>query len=480
MSKYDYNAVVIGGGTAGLITANVIAQAKAKVALVERAKMGGDCLNTGCVPSKALISSAKFVKLTKRANEFGVRIDGEVSIDFPKMMDQVQGIIDFIAPIDSRERYTSLGCECFEDSAKILSPHSVQIGERVVTTANIVVATGASPMIPPIAGLDAIDYLHSENLWELRELPKRLLVLGSGPIGCELAQAFARLGSQVSVVSQDAILLPREDRDVSDHITQSFNEDKVELLLGANITGFSQTDDGSIMHYEVDGVSASLTFDKIIIAAGRKANTQNIGLEEVGVTLNADKTIAVDPYMRSNVSSIWACGDVAGPYQFTHMASHQAGYVAMNILARPFKRFAVDYSQVPWVTYTDPEVARVGYNETEASAKTIDFDVSIFSFEHQDRAITERENAGFAKVLTKKKSDKIVGVTIVGPRAGELLAEFNLAVKNGLGLKAILRTIHPYPTYAEVNSSVSNVWRKKSIPYHLLSFAEKYFRWKRG
>lgn len=480
MSKFDYNAVVIGGGTAGLITANVMAQAKAKVALVEKGKMGGDCLNTGCVPSKALISSAKFIKLLKRADEFGVTINGEISIDFPKMMDQVQGIVDFIAPIDSRDRYTSLGCECFEDTATILSPHSVQIGNKIVSTAHIVIATGASPMIPPISGLNTIDYLHSENLWGIRELPKRLLVLGSGPIGCELAQAFARLGSQVTIVSQAPTLLPREDKDVSDHITQAFKEDNIALLLAAKINQFEKTGNSSLMHYAINGVKSALAFDKVIIAAGRKANTENIGLENVGVKLNTNKTIAVDRFMRSNIASIWACGDVAGPYQFTHMASHQAGYVAMNILARPFKRFAVDYTQVPWVTYTDPEVARVGDNETEALAKAIPFDIATFSFEHQDRAITERENAGFIKVLTKKRSDKIIGVTIVGPHAGELLAEFNLAIKNGLGLKSILATIHPYPTYSEANSSVANIWRKKTIPHHLLGFAEKYFRWKRN
>lgn len=480
MSKYDFNAVVIGGGTAGLITSNVIAQSKAKVALVERGKMGGDCLNTGCVPSKALISSAKLMKLIARADDFGIKVDGNVSVDFGKVMNQIQDIIDYIAPIDSRERYTSLGCDCFEDTAKILSPHSVQIGEKVVSTAHIVVATGGSPLIPPILGIEKTRHYTSENLWELREQPKRLLVIGSGPIGCELVQSFSRLGSEVSVVSMDSTLLPREDPDVSAHLVESFARDKVNLILSAKINEFQTTDTGSVMVYEIDGTQYTHEFDELIVAAGRRPNSQGIGLEEVGVILNPNKSIKVNDYLRSNVKSIWACGDVAGPYQFTHMASHQAGYVAMNILATPFKRFAVDYSQVPWVTYTDPEVARVGYNETEAKAASIEFEVTTYPFDHQDRSVTERDNSGFVKVLTKPKSDQILGVTIVGPHAGELLAEFNIAVKNKLGLKGILKTIHPYPTYSEANMGVASAWRKKRIPDHLLGYAEKYFRWKRS
>lgn len=480
MKKYDYNAVVIGGGTAGLITANVLAQSKAKVALVEKGDMGGDCLNTGCVPSKALISSAKVMKLMKRSKEFGITLDSKPVVDFAQVMNQVQGIIDYIAPIDSRERYTDLGCDCFKETATILSPNSVRIGDNVVTTANIVIATGASPFIPPIPGLHELDYLDSDSLWKIRELPKRLLVIGSGPIGCELAQAFSRLGSEVTIISKDPRVLIREDKDVVEFIEQSLKDDNIKFISHANIKKFSSTKNSSSIHYDVDGSSSSLEFDKVLVATGRSANVRNIGLEEVGVTLNPNKTVKVDKYLRTNIPTIWACGDVAGPFQFTHMASHQAGYVAMNILARPFKKFAVDYSHIPWVTYTDPEIARAGYNQIEIEASSIAADITTFNFSHQDRAITERENKGLLKVITKKKSDKILGVTIAGPHAGELLAEFSLAMKHGLGLMAILATIHPYPTFSEANKSVAGQWRKKSIPYHLLKYAEKYFSWKRS
>jgi len=480
MKKYDYNAVVIGGGTAGLITANVLAQSKAKVALVERGDMGGDCLNTGCVPSKTLISSAKVMKLMKRSEKFGIKLDSEPILDFPKAMEQIQDVIDYIAPIDSRERYTELGCECFKETATITSPHKVLIGDKEVTTANIVIATGASPFIPPIPGLHDLDYLDSDSLWEIRELPKRLLVVGSGPIGCELSQAFARLGSQVTIISLDPHLLMREDKDVVEYIEKSFDGDNINVIGNASIKEFKSSENSSIVEYEVDGKVSSLEFDKVLVAAGRRANTSNIGLEKIGVELNPNKTIKVDKYLRSNVSNVWACGDVAGPFQFTHMASHQAGYVAMNIMTSPFKKFAVDYSHVPWVTYTDPEIARAGYNEMELAEKSIDAEITTFNFSHQDRAITERENRGLVKVVTQKKSDKILGVTIVGPHAGELLAEFNLAMKNGLGLKAILATIHPYPTFSEANRSVASEFRKKSIPHNLLKYAKKYFAWKRG
>jgi len=480
MKKYDYNAVVIGGGAAGLITSNVLAQSKVKVALVEKGEMGGDCLNTGCVPSKALISSAKVMKLMKRSEEFGIELSSKPTLNFSKAMDQVQDIIDYIAPIDSRERYTELGCECFEETATIISPNKVLIGDKEVTTANIVIATGASPFIPPIPGLKDLDYLDSDSLWKIRELPKRLLVIGSGPIGCELSQAFSRLGSEVTIISQDPHLLMREDSDVVEYIEKSFADDNINVISNASIKEFKSGDTGSIVEYEVDGKLLSLEFDKVLVAAGRKANTSNLGLENVGVELNPNKTIKVDKYLRSTVSNIWACGDVAGPYQFTHMASHQAGYVAMNIMARPFKKFAVDYSHVPWVTYTDPEIARAGYNEMELEENSIEAEITTFNFSHQDRAITERENRGLVKVITPKKSDKILGVTIVGPHAGELLAEFNLAMKNGLGLKAIMATIHPYPTFSEANRSVAGEWRKKYLPLHLLKYAKKYFDWKRS
>jgi dihydrolipoamide dehydrogenase len=480
MKKYDYNLIVIGGGTAGLITANVAAQAKAKVALVERHLMGGDCLNTGCVPSKALIASAKLVHHARRAEEFGIKISGPIEVDFPKVMGQVQSIIDYIAPIDSRERYRGLGCDCFEDNASIISRHEVKIGEKVFSTAHVVIASGATPIIPKVPGIEALKVLTSDNLWAIRTLPKRLLVVGSGPIGCELAQAFARLGSQVTMLTSSATILAREDADVAAHVQSVFVEEGIQLHLAAQMVRFSNIADGHRVEFKTGGELRSHDFDEVLVAVGRQANTQGLGLEGVGVALNNNGTVKVDAYQRTSVPNIWACGDVSGPYQFTHMAAHQAGYVAMNILASPLKKFAVDYSQVPWVTYTDPEIARVGLNECEAKEKNIAHEVTRFALSHQDRAITERENRGFIKVLTPPGSDRILGATIVGPHAGELLAEFNLAVKNKLGLKAILGTIHPYPTFAEANKSAASEWRKKSIPLNFLPYAQKYFAWRRG
>jgi pyruvate/2-oxoglutarate dehydrogenase complex dihydrolipoamide dehydrogenase (E3) component len=477
--KYDFNAVVIGGGTAGLISANIMAQSKARVALVERHAMGGDCLNTGCVPSKALISSAKVAWLARNAEKFGVRVEG-VSVDFPAVMDQVRGIIDYIAPIDSRERYTSLGCVCFESSATIVSPHEVMIGDQRVTTAHIVVASGASPMVPKIPGLDGLEYLHSDNLWSLRELPGRLLIVGSGPIGCELAQAFSRLGSQVTVISLDAVLLPREDPEVGRHMAEVFEAEKITLMLGSKISRFEQAGTGGRVVFERAEKAETLEFDRVLLAAGRVANTTGLGLEKLGVSLAKGGTIVVDRAMRTSVANIWACGDVSGPYQFTHMSAYQAGFVALNILASPFKTFKADYSQVPWVTYTDPEIAKVGINESEAKAQGIAYEATSISLSHLDRAVTERANHGFVKVLTVPKKGRILGVTIVGPHAGEMLAEFNIAVKNKLDLRAILNTIHPYPTFSEANRSVATAWRQKSIPVHLLGIAERYFRWRRS
>lgn len=480
MKKYDYNLIVIGGGTAGLITANVAAQAKAKVALIERHLMGGDCLNTGCVPSKALIASAKLVHRARHAADFGINIKGEIEIDFPKVMQQVQSIVDYIAPVDSRERYTALGCDCIEDSASLVSKNEVKVGSKILSAAHIVVATGATPIIPKVPGLEKIDVLTSDNLWSIRTLPKHLLVVGSGPIGCELAQAFARLGSAVTIVSASATILAREDPDVAAYAQSVFVKEGISLQLNAEMLRFTRDGEINRLEFKSDGQLGTLEFDRVLVAAGRSANTQGLGLERLNLEFNANDTLKLDKYQRTSVSNIWACGDVAGPYQFTHMAAHQAGYVAMNILGNPFKKFAVNYSQVPWVTYTDPEIARVGLNETEAAVKNTLVEVSKFDFSHQDRAITERENWGFVKVLTAPGSDRILGATIVGPHAGELLAEFNLAVKNKLGLKAILGTIHPYPTFSEANKSVATEWRKKSIPQRLLPIAQRYFAWKRG
>lgn len=480
MAKFDYNAVVIGGGTAGLISANILAQAKTKVALFEEHLMGGDCLNTGCVPSKALIASAKVMKHARESHKFGIKITGTVEADFPEIMRQIHRIIAYIAPIDSRERYRGLGVDCFEERARIVGPHQIQAADRLITAEHIVIASGASPIVPPIPGLSDMEPLHSNNLWDLKELPKRLLVLGSGPIGCELAQAFSHLGSDVTIASLDMAPLAKEDPEVCEFMQRRFANEGIHLLLGARVERFSKDVNGNSVEYELAGKREKHFFDRVLVAVGRKANSAGIGLETIGVELSPNGTIKVNDYLQSTQKKVWACGDVAGPYQFTHMAAHQAGYVAMNILASPFKRFAVDYSQVPWVTYTDPEVARVGLNETEAKSKSISCEITRFDFSHQDRAITERENEGFVKVLTHPKSGVILGATIVGTHAGELLSEFSLALKQKMALKQIASTIHPYPTLSEANKSVATEWRKKRIPTKLLGIANSYFKWRRS
>ena len=478
MAKYDYNFIVIGGGSAGLVTSLIGAMTKAKVALIEKHKMGGDCLNSGCVPSKSLISSAKVAKLFKQHASYG--FEGvHYSVNFAQVMERIQKIIATIEPKDSIARYTQLGVECFQGEAKILSPHTVQVNEYTLTTRCIVIATGARPFIPTIAGLDKIKCLHSDNLWSLRNQPKRLLVIGGGPIGCEMAQAFCRLGSQVAIMDLLPNILPREDPDIVQFVLDAFQADGIELLTGIQLKEIRSSAQGHQAVYEKEGQEGVWNFDQVIVATGRKANTQGLGLEELGIELAAGGTLKVDPYLRTNIPNIYACGDVAGPYQFTHMAGHQAWYSAVNALLSPFKKFKVDYSVVPWCTYTDPEVARVGLSETEAQAQGIPHEVTRYDLEDLDRAITEGVACGMVKVLTPPGKDQILGATLCGPHAGDLLAEFILAMKHGLGLNKILGTIHPYPTFAEAAKYVAGEWKKAHVPTALLPWVEKFHQFRR-
>ena len=473
MGKYDYNMIVIGAGSAGLVTSLIGAVTKAKVALIEKHKMGGDCLNTGCVPSKSLIKSARVAKTLKQHAEYGLE-DVKYQVNFAQVMERIQAIIRKIEPHDSVERYASLGVDCFQGEARILSPHEVQVEERRLTTRNIVVATGALPFIPPIPGVENLDYLHSDNLWEIREQPKRLLVVGGGPIGCELAQAFSRLGSQVTVFQTQPTILPREDPDIVRFVQDAFKKDEVEVLTEVKLIRFEKEARQARAVYQRDGKEASLSFDRVIVATGRRANTAGFGLEELGIELNPNGTIQVDSYLRSNISNIYACGDVAGPYQFTHMAGHQAWYCAINALLHPFKKFKVDYSIVPWCTYTDPEVARVGLSEGEARERKIPHEVTRYGLDDLDRAITDREDRGMVKVITPPGKDRILGATICGSHAGDLLAEFILAMKHGLGLNKILATIHPYPTFSEAAKYAASEWKKAHVPNTLLKWVEKF------
>lgn len=478
MAKFDYNFIAVGGGSAGLVVSLIGAVVKAKVALIEKHKMGGDCLNTGCVPSKSLIRSAQVAKTLQQHASYGLE-EVQYSVNFAQVMERIQKIIRKIEPRDSVTRYRALGVACYQGEAKILSPHEVRVNAHTLTTRSIVVATGARPFLPPIPGIDGIDYLHSENLWEIREQPKRLLVIGGGPIGCELAQAFCRLGSQVALMDRLHTILPKEDPDIVKFVMEAFEEDGIEIFTGVHLKEIRSSAKGHQVVYERDGTEEIWDFDRVLVATGRKANTTGLGLEEVGVELHSNGSIKVDAYLRTNIANIYACGDVAGPYQFTHMAAHQAWYSAVNALLRPFKKFKVDYSVVPWCTYTDPEVARVGLSETEACEQGIPYEVTTYNLGELDRAIAEGADFGVVKVITPPRKDQILGATICGHHAGDLLAEFVLAMKYGLGLNKILGTIHPYPTFSEATKHVAGEWRKAHVPIALLKWVEKFHDFRR-
>lgn len=474
-ANYDRNIIVIGAGSGGLVASLIGAAVKAKVSLIEKHQMGGDCLNTGCVPSKALIRSAKFAASQKKAANLGFT-RAEAEVDFAKVMERIQGVIKQIEPHDSVERFTSLGVDVIQGSANILSPWEVEVNGQRLTTKNIIIATGARPFVPPIDGLDQVSYLTSDNLWELRTLPRRLVVLGGGPIGSELTQAFARLGSQVTQVELLDRLMPREDSEVSDYVKETFIKEGVDVRTGHKAERVEVRDGEKFLICEADGQSCEFAFDELLIAVGRAANTSGFGLEKLGVQLRPNHTIEVDDYLRTNIPNILACGDVTGPYQFTHVASHQAWYTTVNSLFGRFKKFKVDYSVIPWATFVDPEVARVGLNEQEAQEQGIPYEVTRYDLDDLDRAIADGETSGWVKILTRPGKDKILGATIVGSHAGELITEYVSAMKHGLGLNKILGTIHIYPTMSEANKFVAGQWKRNHAPEWLLTWVEKYHR----
>ncbi len=480
--RFERNLVVIGGGAAGLVTAYIAAAVKAKVTLIEKHKMGGDCLNTGCVPSKALIRSAKFLSQVARAKALGIR-DAHAEFDFAAVMERVQRVVRAIEPHDSVERYTGLGVEVIEGVAKLASPWEVEIlrndgSAQRLTTRSIVIAAGGRPFVPPIPGLDAVGYLTSDTVWDLRELPRRLVVLGGGPIGAELAQAFARLGARVTLVQQGPRILNREDPEVSEIVTRRFCAEGIEVRIDHKARQFLVENGEKILVAEHAGREARIPFDAVLIAVGRVASLQGYGLEELGV--KTSRTIDTNAFLQTNYPNIYAVGDVAGPFQFTHTAAHQAWYAAVNALFDPFKKFKADYSVIPSATFVDPEVARVGLNEQEAKERGIACEVSRYDLEDLDRAIVDAETTGFVKVLTVPGRDKILGVTIVGEHAGDLIAEYVLAMKHGIGLNKILGTLHIYPTLAEANKYAAGVWKQAHAPETLLRWAERFHAWRRG
>src|SRR5512134_1618897 len=483
-AKFDRNIVVIGAGSAGLVSAYIGAAVKARVTLVEKHKMGGDCLNFGCVPSKALIRSAKFLSHVKRAREFGIR-SASADFQFKDVMDRVRRVIRTVEPHDSAERYTGLGVDVVQGEAKITSPWSVEIrradgGRQTLTTRAIIVAAGAAPFVPPIPGIEEVGYVTSDTIWELRELPNRLIVLGGGPIGSELAQSFARLGASVTQVEMLPRIMIREDPEVSEMVAHRFRKEGIDVRVNTKAKSFKLVNGEKVMVAEHDGKDVEIPFDVLLCAVGRVARTKGYGLEELGIPVTRQRTVEVNEHLQTIYPNIYACGDVAGPYQFTHTAAHMAWYCAVNALFGRFRKYKVDYSVIPWATFTEPEVARVGLNETEAKERGIPYEVTTYGLDDLDRAIADGEADGLVKVLTVPGKDRILGVTIVGDHAGDVIAEYVAAMKHGLGLNKILGTIHIYPTLTEANKYAAGVWKRAHAPQGVLRWLERYHGWMRG
>ncbi len=485
-TTFDRNLVVIGAGAGGLVSALIGAAVKAKVTLVESDKMGGDCLNFGCIPSKALIRTAKLRHQILHSAKYGLA-NSTTQFSFREVMARIHRVIADIAPHDSVERYTSLGVDVVQGHARIVNPWTVVVtlnggGTRTLTTRNIIIAAGARPLVPPLPGLDSVDYVTSDTLWErfaqLDELPRRIVVLGGGPIGCELSQAFARLGAEVTQIEKGPRIMVREDAEVSELARVALQADGVRVLTGHQALRCERQGDTKAIVVEHAGAELRIEFDALICAVGRVARLTGYGLEELGIP--TQRTIETNDYLQTLYPNIYAAGDVAGPYQFTHTAAHQAWYAAVNALFGDFKKFKADYSVIPWATFIDPEVARVGLNEQEAREQGIAYEVVKYGIDDLDRAIADSEAHGFVKVLTVPGKDRILGVTIVGVHAGDLLAEYVLAMKHGLGLNKILGTIHIYPTWAEANKFAAGEWKRAHQPLRLLAWVRKYHDWKRS
>jgi pyruvate/2-oxoglutarate dehydrogenase complex dihydrolipoamide dehydrogenase (E3) component/uncharacterized membrane protein YdjX (TVP38/TMEM64 family) len=487
---FDRNLIVIGGGAAGLVSAYIAAAVKAKVTLIEAHKMGGDCLNYGCVPSKALIKSAKLAHQMRHGARYGLS-DTAPSFSFKAVMQRVHDVIKAIEPHDSVERYTGLGVEVLQGYGKLVNPWTVEVSlndgqVQRLTARSIVIAAGARPMVPPLPGLDDVGYVTSDTLWDefakLDDIPKRIVVLGGGPIGCELSQSFARLGAQVTQVEMGDRIMVREDEEVSALARDALQADGVLVLTGHKALRCERRGGDKILVASTQGQEVEIVFDALVCAAGRVARLQGYGLEDIGVPTH--RTVDTNEYLQTLYPNIYAAGDVAGPYQFTHTAAHQAWYAAVNALFGDFKSFKVDYRVIPWATFIDPEVARVGLNEQEAQAQGIAYEVTKYGIDDLDRAICDEgpytEAQGFVKVLTVPGKDRILGVTIVGSHAGDLLAEYVLAMKHGLGLNKILGTIHTYPTMAEANTYAAGEWKRAHAPQKLLAWVKKFHDWRRG
>ncbi len=478
--RFDRDLVVIGGGSAGLVSAVIGSTVRAKVTLAEKGRMGGDCLNTGCVPSKTFIRSTRLVHQIHHAERYGVR-SAECDFQFSDIMDRVQRVIRQIEPHDSPERFRSMGVDVRQSAARIVSPWKVEIDGETLTTRHIIVATGARPRVPPLSGIETVDYHTTDSIWSLREQPKHLIVIGGGPIGTELSQAFARLGTRVTQLEPSERIMRREDEDASRHIMERLATEGVDIRTHSRAVGVRQDAHG-IKHLRVATADGEETIpcDQLLIAVGRKPNTEGFGLEALGIPTTATGTIEVNEYLQTRYPNIYAIGDVAGPYQFTHAASHQAWHATVNALFGAFRRFPVSYKALPWTTFTDPEVARVGLNQQEAEAQGIPYELTTYDLAGLDRAVAEGADEGFVQVLTVPGKDRILGCTIVGEHAGELISEYVTAMRHGLGLNKILATIHVYPTMAEANKFAAAEWKKAHAPETVLRWLGRYHAWRRG
>ncbi|PMR75562.1 FAD-dependent oxidoreductase [Billgrantia endophytica] len=490
-ASFGHDIVVIGGGSAGLVASYIAAAVKARVVLVERDKLGGDCLNTGCVPSKALIRAARIVTEIRGSQRYGIDA-GEPRVDFPTVMRHVHRAIREVEPHDSRDRYEGLGVEVVAGEARLEDPWRVRVvgedGERLLTTRHVIIASGSRPRMPDLPGLEHVEVLTSDTLWQLATLPSRLVVLGGGSIGCELGQSFARLGSQVSLVEMGSQLLPREDVDTAEALCKRFDGEGLTVWLDTRairVDADAGDGGGHVLVVERrnavgEAVTERIVFDRLLAAIGRQANVAGMGLESLGVEICPDGTLSVDESLQSVLPNVWACGDVAGPFHLTHAGAHQAWHATVNALFGELKRFRVSYSALPAVTYTDPEVARVGLSEKEAQARGVDVEVTRYELSELDRAITEGLTEGFVKILTVPGKDRILGATVVGHGAGELLAGYTLAMTHGIGLNKLLGTVHPYPTWSEAVKASAGVWKNAHKPQRVLGWLERYFRWRRG
>ncbi|MBT6530712.1 MAG: FAD-dependent oxidoreductase [Betaproteobacteria bacterium] len=469
--QFDYNLIVIGGGAAGLVSSYIGASVNARVALIEKHKMGGDCLNTGCVPSKALIKTAQFLEQARQSKKLGLD-KAEVHYEYSDVIKRVQKIIKKIEPHDSRERYTELGVECMQGTATITSPWTVTVdgtnGQQEISARSIIVAAGASPVVPHLPNIDQIQYVTSDTIWDMKDLPKKLIVIGGGAIGCELAQAFKRLGSEVILIESENRILIKEDSEVTEIIENQLTDEGVTVLTRHRAKGFISEKGTQILVCDSPNGEVRLTFDVILFAIGRRANINGYGLETIDAISDEDIILPTNDFLETRYPNIYACGDVTGRMQFTHAAAHQAWHAVVNSLFGTFKKFPIDFSAVPWATFTHPEIARVGVNEEEAKMTNLPYEITTYGIDDLDRAITDSEDRGFIRVLTQPGSDKIIGVTIVCEGASEIISEFVLAMKYKLGLNKILATTHIYPTFSEANKYVAGEWKRKNKPERLL------------